>query len=1048
MGNCNNVKKDFQFGRSMLEILAVIAIICILSIGTIEIFYRTVSSQEADRISEDVKMLAMSFQGKGTALRNKGIADTQLVREKTRSGRDLAVVSDCPKGAITIKVKEIDRRTCEYLMKKDWEKPAEPLFFYRAQSFEDVCQSGEWTETSGYYMTGAEDCERLSVSGKVAFAVAFDFRNRAKKVKTCKGKSDCLSCQKCNTDKQLCVDDCGPGQICSRTKEVCEEELHCNPGEYPNQDAGKCDPCPADVCDVDGLDDKPECDAYTNLVNCEEGKYCNQTTQKCVSCPEPTTTICSGTPEKDSNECPTEKLEACTDGKVCKDRTTCVGCLSNANCTSPGAPVCNMADNTCGCPEHATCPDPNDPNNPFTCDPGYYKDGDECKLCSTTPTESCLISTDVVDETTGCTTQKAITCSENQSCTASGACRSCAAPTESCLITEDVVDGTTGCITQKAVTCTVGEQFCNSTGSCSNCPAITSSRRSCKISQDEIYTDGSGYPGCIKTQAFTCSGETPICAFNGNSCVDTCDDNRKQFVESNGHCCRKSGGNPYWNSETGACGPCPTPTENCMIKEDIKDDDGICVVQEVVTCSGNTPLCDGNGICVSTCPAGTVESNGHCCPPNAPWSSSKFSCACTYTNQCGEGQYCDKTNGVCQNCPTDPVENCMIENDIKDENGCITQKTTKCSGETPLCRTDNGECVSMCPSGMIGNDGHCCPLSNPVWEDGLCQGCWENSQCGENGYCDGGACVICEEPTPNCMISEAMLDPSTGCTTQQPTTCSGITPLCISSSGECVSICPNGMTPSNGHCCPDETPVWNQQTQSCDCAQSGWSKIWQYADVDSSWVCETSKAGTKQFNYCTIPCLPGGGYGNDYFCDVGVEDICFYNGHPMDLNSTNVKYNDGRRGILRKVSDIRRTNIPVPGVGTLVHANENMNFNTMKSYCESIGGFRLLEYAHEVSPRNNPCSNELDSSEYIDSTTCVVKNPEMIAILEAAGVGGVTNTGIIEYCEIYSGVNDAYAAYYSRGENNQFYYHRNYNNEHTYRCGFYDKYPAYCVIPN
>ena len=72
----------------------------------------------------------------------------------------------------------------------------------------------------------------------------------------------------------------------------------------------------------------------------------------------------------------------------------------------------------------------------------------------------------------------------------------------------------------------------------------------------------------------------------------------------------------------------------------------------------------------------------------------------------------------------------------------------------------------------------------------------------------------------------------------------------------------------------------------------------------------------------------------------------------------------------------------------------------------------------------------------------------MIAILEAAGVGGVTNTGIIEYCEIYSGVNDAYAAYYSRGENNQFYYHRNYNNEHTYRCGFYDKYPAYCLIPN
>ena len=122
-------EKSSQGGRSILEILAVIALFCVLTIGSVFLYKGVVIRQEADSIYEDIMMTASSIRTKGAGRKNtgSGIADTKLIDDKTRTGKEISVSTSCPMHAFTVKVNNVKKITCEQLLSKVWKDRRSPV---------------------------------------------------------------------------------------------------------------------------------------------------------------------------------------------------------------------------------------------------------------------------------------------------------------------------------------------------------------------------------------------------------------------------------------------------------------------------------------------------------------------------------------------------------------------------------------------------------------------------------------------------------------------------------------------------------------------------------------------------------------------------------------------------------------------------------------------------------------------------------------------------------------------------------------------------------
>ena len=68
-------KQIAEFGRTMLEMLGVLAIICLLTIGGIYFYNKAVDSNKSDRVYEDIMVAASAHSNRGTVRTTKGIAD-------------------------------------------------------------------------------------------------------------------------------------------------------------------------------------------------------------------------------------------------------------------------------------------------------------------------------------------------------------------------------------------------------------------------------------------------------------------------------------------------------------------------------------------------------------------------------------------------------------------------------------------------------------------------------------------------------------------------------------------------------------------------------------------------------------------------------------------------------------------------------------------------------------------------------------------------------------------------------------------------------------
>ena len=188
-----------ESGRTMLETLAVIAIIILLGIFAICWFKGALARQEADRDYEDIMTNITSVYNRGTKRTNKGIADTLLAYNKTRSGKPLSILYNCPQDttAIAIKIDDIDERTCRYLMEKDWGSSYKPLFFLRGEMGQNVC-TWNGDQAGLYRLAISGDCTRAGSPEKGSFTVVFNDKKNS--LTLCNTDEDCDGCDYCGGD--------------------------------------------------------------------------------------------------------------------------------------------------------------------------------------------------------------------------------------------------------------------------------------------------------------------------------------------------------------------------------------------------------------------------------------------------------------------------------------------------------------------------------------------------------------------------------------------------------------------------------------------------------------------------------------------------------------------------------------------------------------------------------------------------------------------------------------------------------------------------------
>ncbi len=234
-------------------------------------------------------------------------------------------------------------------------------------------------------------------------------------------------------------------------------------------------------------------------------------------------------------------------------------------------------------------------------------------------------------------------------------------------------------------------------------------------------------------------------------------------------------------------------------------------------CNSDQNTCgsaDGSGCALGAECVSDQCTSSHCVPPSA---------GCWFDSDCSEGNYCDRSVLMCTtqlqngaNLPNDGLHDGTCTEALADatcaSGECNTTSNT-CSQGFGLTCSDANECTSNTCTG-----GHCVPDQN---------GCWENTDCGLNEYCDR-ANLTCEslleagETIPNdglhdgtCTEANAIAVCASGLCNATENTCADNQGSGCDSSSDCVS-----NTCSSSHCVPNDTGCW----LDADCSEN------QYCD--------------------------------------------------------------------------------------------------------------------------------------------------------------------------------------------------------------------------
>ncbi len=282
--------KQNQQGRTILETLAAMAIMILLAILSISWFRGTIVRQGADRDYEDIQLFVSAVRNRGTTRTDSGMADAFLSYKKTRSGKNLVKIDDCPENTkgMTIQVDDIDDKTCERLMQKKWDGPFKSLLFLRAESGQNVCS---WNGTDGaglYRLNTPEDCTKAGAPEKGAFAVVFN--DKRDNVVPCSEDTECGECEYCSS-RGICESACTEEQSCAREFETPGTPKECYPTDHivdgvycanPDGEGNCCDSKGENCCPPD----KPIMGKNGTCYGCDENVIIevDERKEKCTRC--------------------------------------------------------------------------------------------------------------------------------------------------------------------------------------------------------------------------------------------------------------------------------------------------------------------------------------------------------------------------------------------------------------------------------------------------------------------------------------------------------------------------------------------------------------------------------------------------------------------------------------------------------------------------------------------------------------------------------------------------------------------------------------------
>ncbi len=267
-------------------------------------------------------------------------------------------------------------------------------------------------------------------------------------------------------------------------------------------------------------------------------------------------------------------------------------------------------------------------------------------------------------------------------------------------------------------------------------------------------------------------------------------------------------------------GPCAPGTRGCdgtNVAFCLLDDAGTGQWQDIMACSGSTPLCL-NGNCVA-CSPGTLGCDvlqPQSCDQSGTWQD--LGQACPY--MCNAG----KCGGVC----TPGTQQCADSTDSESCSAAGAWTITPCTGS--IC-AGAGVCGVCMPNATKCDDGTHTDTCGP-------DGNWEGPVvCGSGETCTSGACTggACSTGATRCQGNSVQT--CTGGQWGSTMACSSQT--CVN--GSCVGVCAPGQTKCDGS---------TNSVQTCD-SSGNW--------VDSTNCTTTSQTCVQNSSgaTCTGACAPG-----------------------------------------------------------------------------------------------------------------------------------------------------------------------------------------------
>ena len=214
----NKGKHLSMAGRSMLEILGVLAIIGVLSIGGLSAYTMAMSKVKANRALNDASLIYADAVHRRTDLSNWTLIPLQ--QESGLVFRAKSVDEDGIR-VIYVKAENVSESVCNQLIKMK----TRDLTFY-----DDASQEIENCSPNGSNMVFAFETSIAPDD------LGGEEEKEEEKVETCSPACDAERCMMCSDGE--CVSKCQPGDVC--VDGVCKDDLkECKEGELYRNDGGR-----------------------------------------------------------------------------------------------------------------------------------------------------------------------------------------------------------------------------------------------------------------------------------------------------------------------------------------------------------------------------------------------------------------------------------------------------------------------------------------------------------------------------------------------------------------------------------------------------------------------------------------------------------------------------------------------------------------------------------------------------------------------------------------------------------------------------------------